>query len=374
MASNSAFSSIKFLCLQKVKFFMLNSAVENDQRDWAGELNNLAYAFGGPKIKGQIKASPEDFCVTEQLEVVPSGVGEHYWLHISKIKCNTDRLAKELAKFANVAPRDVGYSGMKDFFAVTEQWFSIWLPGVEPPNWREFDYPGVTINRIERHGRKIKRGTHKSNLFKIQIRDVDGAIDSFMEVVELIKIHGVPNYFGSQRFGRNANNMNQVLALFCGGRRPKNRSLYGLLLSAARSWVFNKIVSARVEQKSWQTLLAKEPACLDGSNSVFISDAASDETQRLAAMDIHPSAPMWGQGSERLMNSAPALHDWELDVILGEQKLCDGLENARLEYRRRSIRSRVRNMHAVANDKGLALSFELQRGQFATSVLRELVK
>ena len=353
---------------------MSNNVADNHQRDWTGELNNLAHAFGGPKIQGQIKVCPEDFRVAEKLEIIPSGAGEHYWLHISKTKWNTDQVAKELAKFAKVARRDVGYSGLKDFFAVTEQWFSVWMPGAKPTNWGDFDHPGLTINRVERHTRKIKRGMHKNNCFEIQIRDLHGSVESFMQTIERIKTEGVPNYFGSQRFGRNSDNMNQALALFNEGKKPKNRTLTGLLLSAARSWIFNQIVSARVDQQSWQTLMKREPACLEGSNSMFISDAAPEETHRLAAMDIHPSAPMWGRGSERLMNDSPALHQWELGVIMDEQSLCDGLERANLEYRRRSIRSNVRNLHAELNQDGVALSFELPRGQFATSVLRELVQ
>ena len=94
---------------------MSNNVADNHQRDWTGELNNLAHAFGGPKIQGQIKVCPEDFRVAEKLEIIPSGAGEHYWLHISKTKWNTDQVAKELAKFAKVARRDVGYSGLKDF-------------------------------------------------------------------------------------------------------------------------------------------------------------------------------------------------------------------------------------------------------------------
>ena len=348
--------------------------MENHQRDWIGELNNLSYAYGGPKIHGQIKARPEDFRVIENLDVVPSGAGEHDWLHIRKIKCNTDQVAKELAKFAKVARRDVGYSGMKDFFADTQQWFSVWLPGAEQPNWSNFDLPGVTINQVERHARKIKRGTHKSNYFEIQVSDIEGSLESLMHTIELIENQGVPNYFGSQRFGRDAGNMNQVLAMLNGGKRPKNRNLSGLLLSAARSWVFNKVASARVEQQSWQRLMEREPACLDGSNSVFISDAAVDQTQRLMAMDIHPSAPMWGQGSERFMLDSQSLHDWELRVLTSERELCDGLVRAKADYRRRSIRSYARNLRAQINHRGVLISFTLQRGQFATSVLRELVQ
>ena len=348
--------------------------VMNDSpRDWQSELSKLAIAHGGPKVNAQIKARPEDFRVLENLQVVPSGAGEHYWLHISKTKRSTDQVAKELAKFTKVSHRDVGYSGIKDFFAITDQWFSVWMPGAESPDWNSFDLPGVRINKITQHARKIKRGTHKSNFFEVQISGIDGTADAILQTVELIKEQGVPNYFGPQRFGNNADNMNQVMTFFNSGKRSKNRNLHGLLLSSARSWIFNKIVSARVEQGSWQSLLANEPACLAGSNSMFISENAEDEIERLLSMDIHPSAPMWGRNSERLMLDSKTVHDWELEVIANEQKLCHGLERAGLEYQRRPIRSHVRNLSAKRNDRGVVLSFELQRGQFATSVLRELV-
>ena len=119
------------------------------------------------------------------------------------------------------------------------------------------------------------------------------------------------------------------------------------MLSAARSWVFNKVVSARVEQDSWQSLLDNEPACLDGSNSIFISDADAAQEQRLKALDIHPSAPMWGQGAEKLMSESQSLHTWELGVVAQEQTLCDGLERVKLDYRRRSIRSTVRSLDCL---------------------------
>jgi len=232
----------------------------------------------------------------------------------------------------------------------------------------------VSVIEVTRHVRKIKRGTHKTNSFEIQISSINGSLVPVMQTLEKIKSQGVPNYFGPQRFGRNADNMNQALSILSGGKRPKNRNLHSLLLSAARSWLFNKVVSARVEQDSWQTLLTNEHACLDGSNSLFISDGANDQELRLASMDIHPSAPMWGQGHQRIMINSPDMHNWELGVLAREHALCEGLERARLDYGRRAIRSHVHNLSTHVNERGIILNFELQRGQFATSVLRELVQ
>ena len=91
------------------------------QVDWLAQFKELAYAYGSPEVVGVIKQSPEHFMVTEVMDIEPSGEGEHYWLDITKMRLNTDAVAKSLARFSGVSNRDVGYSGMKDFHAVTRQ-------------------------------------------------------------------------------------------------------------------------------------------------------------------------------------------------------------------------------------------------------------
>jgi len=168
-----------------------------------------------------------------------------------------------------------------------------------------------------------------------------------------------------KRFGRNADNMRQAVDFFSGDKKIKNRNLKGILLSSARSWLFNQVVSARVSQGSWQQLQKHEPANLHATNSVFQTSGDSEETHRLTEFDIHPTAPMWGSGMDEIMMACP-----------------DGLEHARLDYQRRALRSVVKHMdwsiapkldRAGLMNNCLILSFELIRGQFATSVLRELV-
>ena len=61
--------------------------------NWNELLTKLSYANGKPLVRGVLKSLPEDFKVTELMEVVPSGDGEHYWLDISKVKCNTEQVA-----------------------------------------------------------------------------------------------------------------------------------------------------------------------------------------------------------------------------------------------------------------------------------------
>ena len=359
---------------------MPNSDLLMDQSvDWLGALDNLAYANKRPQLKGILKSLPEDFQVTEMMEVEPCGEGEHYWLDVSKVKCNTEQVAKALAKFAHVSNRDVGYSGMKDFFAQTRQWFSVWKPKGGQPAWQEFSLEGVTIHRVEKHVKKIKRGTHAANKFRIVVRQIEGDLEELETRLIKVKEQGVPNYFGPQRFGRNGDNMQQAVDLFAGNKKIKSRHLRGILLSAARSWLFNEVVSGRVKDNSFLRLNENEPTNLHGSNSVFKSVGDGNEVKRLADLDIHPTAPMWGKGGQQFMQdySASSLFDWEQNLMSPLSLLQEGLEQANLDYQRRSIRSIATNLQwsyeAINGETDLVVSFDLIPGQFATSILREIV-
>ncbi|MGK0376166.1 MAG: tRNA pseudouridine13 synthase [Arenicella sp.] len=357
------------------------------QVDWLAQLNRWAYAYGEPAVSGLVKQSPEHFIVTEMMDVEPSGEGEHYWLDITKTRLNTDAVAKSLARFSGVANRDVGYSGMKDFHAETRQWFSVWRPKGDALDWSKYELIGVQVNQVVKHSRKIKRGTHKTNHFQIRIvglaavdnsatLDVSAALDQRLAQIQKA---GVPNYFGAQRFGRGANNLPQALAMFAGKKRVKDRNLRGILLSSARSWLFNSVVSARVNAATWQSLYVGEPANLNGSNSVFSVVDLVAETERLNLLDIHPSAPLWGEQNEINKidgNTSMSAELLELETLaMADYSLLQqGLENARVEYQRRALRLVPIGLTWEHDNGDLCLTFELQRGQFATSILRELVR
>jgi len=351
--------------------------------DWQNELANLAYAQAKPSISGLIKAHAEDFCVTEVMDVELAGSGEHVWLRVRKQECNTDQVAKALARFASVSYRDVGYSGMKDYFAVTEQWFSVWRPKGKPLNWDEFNHQGVQILEYGHHFRKLKRGMHHANRFEITIRHLKSLAQGSQNIknelnARCLKIseQGVPNYYGAQRFGRQAGNLNKARTMMVEGQRIKDRGLRGLLLSSARAWLFNVVVSERVKANTWQQLLAGEPANLSNSNSVFISSETGyeqDQQQRLSNFDIHPTGPLWGRGVDKLMNQENQITKIENESLSKYSEFCVGLEKAGLEYQRRALRMRPNNFQWQINSDQLSLRFELGKGQFATSVLREIV-
>ena len=106
-------------------------------------------AHGAPLLAAQIRRHPEDFQVTEELGWELSGEGEHDYLYVEKSGANSQWVAKQLAQFANVPLKDVGFAGLKDRHAVTRQWFSV--PRWNAPDWSSFEVAGVRIDRCERH-------------------------------------------------------------------------------------------------------------------------------------------------------------------------------------------------------------------------------
>jgi tRNA pseudouridine13 synthase len=333
-------------------------------------MNRLAW--GTPVARGRLRVRPEDFRVVERLGHGPDGEGEHLWLWAEKRNRNTVDVARDLARAAGVHPRQVSFAGLKDRIAATAQYFSIHLPGQDDPDWRDWAIEGVTIERAERASRKIRRGRLEGNDFRLVIRDLAGDHEAIAERLTIIAESGVPNGFGVQRFG--GNNLGRARALFAGKmRRSPSRNKRGFYLSAARSYLFNRILSQRIDDGSWNQLIDGDVAMLDGSQSFFSPDLSDKETQqRLQALDIHPTGPMVGLGEPPVHGAVAEL---EAALCAEEAELVTGLERFRLEHQRRALRMRVAGLRwSLPADDELVLEFSLGQGSYATSVLRELME
>ena len=328
-------------------------------------------AHGVPLFPAALKSEPADFVVTELLGFDPDGDGEHDLLWIEKTGTNTDWLARQLAKHAGIPARDVGYCGLKDRQAITRQWFSVRRPGRDGTDWDAFSLDGVRVLETHRHLRKLRIGSHRGNAFEILLRTDDppdaGALAGRLE---RIAESGVPNYFGEQRFGRDGGNLQMAAEAFA-GRRRMDRKRRGLAFSSARSFIFNEILDQRVADGTWNNLIPGDRAELDGSASVFEVDQPDELLiERCAAMDIHPTATLWGDGAPLTTEDAAAV---EQKIADRYAELCQGLVDARVDAGQRRLRMRVAKIDADVPDGGVLLAFELGRGEYATTLLREIV-
>ncbi len=335
-------------------------------------VQDLPQAHGGPAARGRVRAVPEDFRVWELPNWAPDGEGEHLLLLVRKRDANTHWVGGRLAAFAGIPGRDLSYAGMKDRCAVTEQWFSLRMAGRPEPDWDAFALEGVEILERVRHRRKLKRGALRGNRFRLLIRELQGDRGPLEKLLLRVAAHGVPNYFGEQRFGREDDNVAQARALFSGQGPRLDRHKRGLLLSAARSHLFNQLLARRVEAATWDQLLDGDVMVLDGRRACFAL-TAEDETAapRLAALEIHPTGPLWGQGESMATGTAGAL---ESAVAAADPELCAGLERAGLDQERRALRLVPSDLSwRFPEPDQLELAFSLPAGAYATVVLRELL-
>lgn len=331
----------------------------------------LPYAYGKPPNTGQIKLHPEDFTVDEILAAPLSQDGEHCYLRIEKVGENTEHVAQRLARFADVPLLSIGYAGLKDRQAQTRQWFSVGLAGKPEPDWSAFASSTIRIVDTARHRQKLRRGDLRGNRFRITVRSFTGPTEAIEERLTLIERHGVPNYFGPQRFGHQGANLKSAEEWLLGRRHVRSRHHRSLYLSAARSYLFNRILARRVENGSWHRLLPGD---------VLMGDSDDRPTRRwpepaalaeqLAALTLHPAGTLWGRGEP--LPAGEALAN-EQSALSGCEALCRGLEKAGLQRAMRALRVAVTELSWQFTDPtALELGFVLAPGAYATSVLREV--
>jgi tRNA pseudouridine13 synthase len=331
--------------------------------------SDLARAWGGAVGTGRIRECPEDFEVEEVLGFEPGGGGEHAWLYVRKRGANTADVAAALARRAGVEPRHVGFSGRKDRNAVTSQWFSVHLPGRDDPDWSaglgDLD---CVIETVCRGPRKLRTGVHRANRFRLRVRGVDAAIDAVERRLEQVRYGGFPNYFGPQRFGRGGENLHRARRALA---QPGRRRVPGIQISAARSWLFNRVLDQRVRDGTWCRALPGDALMLAGSRSMFACDERDATAQeRLDRGDLDVTGPLWGHG-ELPVGAAVAAR--EADWLADEGELRAGLERIGARADRRPLRAPAHELAWSGNEEELELCFVLPRGAFATSLLREVL-
>lgn len=328
------------------------------------------YLHGQPESTAVIRSCPEDFQVIENLGFEPEGEGEHVFLYIRKTGENTDWVARQLANFAQISPRDVSYAGKKDRHAVTEQWFCAKFPIKRNLNWKLFGGDSIQVLNAVRHPRKLRLGTLKGNRFRLRLRQVSN-LSALEKRIELISASGVPNYFGEQRFGNDFGNLEKGIALLKGEYQERQRHKKGMYISAVRSWLFNQLLSMRIEQGLWDTLLKGDALMLAESHSCFVADEIEPELMtRLVNSEVNLTGPMWGKGE---MLAGLDAENWERSQSDNWKEIKGLLEQLSLKQERRSLRLKPAKMKfEPISDTECWIEFELPAGAFATSVLREI--
>ena len=303
----------------------MNGTAESRGAPWHDERFNTR--LPRPDVGASIKRNASDFVVRERLCYAPAGLGEHVYLDLTKAHANTSWVASQIAKYAEVRLQDVGYAGRKDRHAVTRQWFSVYLPR-RNPEWSELKIKNVDLHQITRHRRKLRRGEIDANEFQLLIH-----LDSLVERDEIearlaqVRSEGFPNYFGSQRFGRGLHNLERADRLLRAGLRQGGDR--GMLISAARSWLFNCYLSGRLASGK-----------VSGAGPLY----GKSRDPQAGESSLKPIYAAWVKGLRKL------------GVRVGERQLLVVPEALTWRFRR----------------EALELQFELASGSYATSMLNEI--
>ncbi|EGT4300609.1 tRNA pseudouridine(13) synthase TruD [Cronobacter sakazakii] len=335
------------------------------------DFNTLRWLHGQPQGQGRLKASPSDFQVVEDLGFAPDGDGEHLLVRIRKTGCNTRAVADALAKFLGIAAREVSFAGQKDKYAVTEQWLCARLPGKEMPAMRAFTLEGCEVLEFARHRRKLRLGALKSNRFSLVLRDITHR-DEIEQRLGLIGEKGVPNYFGPQRFGRGGSNIYQAKRWAQTGQPPRERNKRGFALSAARSLMFNTLVSERLQRFGVNQVMDGDALQLAGRGSWFVAtpEELTDLQARVDNGELLITAALPGTGDWGTQRAALA---FEQTTLADETELLTLLTREKVEAARRAMLLFPRELRwQWQDDATLEVSFWLPAGSFATSVIREL--
>lgn len=346
----------------------------------ADSFDSLPRAFELSPGVGRFRELPEDFRVDELEMTEPTGDGQHVWLNVEKMCSNTEWVARELANLAGVRVRDVGYAGMKDRYAITTQWFSVDLQGRPEPDWGRLCDGGFIVKKVTRHRRKLRRGELRGNRFRIRLRGFGSQNSKWLSKrMEVLSRHGLPNYFGPQRFGVRGSNLERAREVFRGSALP-SRYLLGIYLSAARAQLFNMLLSARVKLGVWAVVVPGDAVLSPHNARAFLHHRCREAREgRLESLvfsgSLHPSGPLWGRGLPPSVGYARAL---ELRAVELSAELRAGLESYFVGHDRRSLRVML-NAPAVTwmhppNGDDVVVEFSLSKGAYATAVLRELAR
>ena len=329
----------------------------------------LNYLLGTPQQTGRLKAEFADFIVREELGYPLAGEGEFVAVKVRKTNANTLFVGEQLAKFVGISVKNMSYAGLKDRHAVTEQWFCLHLAGKETPDFSTFECEGMEILEVTRHNRKIRTGALEGNHFELLLRDVVETDELKQRLNQLQEI-GFPNYFTEQRFGRDGHNLTQAQRWASGEISVKDRKKRSFYLSAARSEVFNLVVSQRITDHQMQTVLLGDYLQLAGSNSFFEVKAEDlvQSQQRLDENDVLLTAPLIGENSLEQNGN-----EREKAIVAQHENLISLMKKERMNTARRAMLCKPQDLRWQFEPEGLRITFFLNSGSYATGLVRELI-
>jgi tRNA pseudouridine13 synthase len=326
-----------------------------------------------------IRARLEDFVVEELPAYESDGRPGHLLLTLTKRGLSSEDALRELARQLRVPRVELGLAGLKDRDAVTSQRVSV--PDRAAEALRSFSHPRIELGEPQPHSHKLRRGHLRGTRFVLTIRQLAVAPDEAERRAtakfERIAREGLRNYYGRQRFGKDARNLEPGLAALA-GKGPR-RGKADLVVSAGQSALFNAYLATRAERGLLGRVLLGDILQKRETGGMFECRDPDEDQRRLDAGELSITGPMFGSKMRRPSADTPAAK-LELEMLT-----LAGLAPAKLDKLGRKVPGARRQLliwpkQVAVNQApdvdglgpGLELHFVLPPGSYATVLIREL--
>ncbi len=324
-----------------------------------------------PGTGGTIRTEVTDFKVVELPVYKPEGKGSHAYALVEKQNLTTQDIVNFLTNLG-VAEKSIGVAGLKDKHAITIQWFSV--PKAHLKAFKELDdFEGVRVLETSLHKNRLGLGHLFGNHFNIHIRKPQAeALEKARAILDHLQTKGTPNYFGPQRFGRFGGNAIDGYKLLRGEEVPGGYRLKRFFISALQSFLFNHLLKIRIERDLFDKLLLGDWAKKHNTGGMFVVKDLK-ELPRATNLEISAVLPLYGK-KVRLSDSQAGVFEREILENFGLRWLDFANNPLSLRGSRRITRIIPKEVSLEPSQEGYWLDFDLPKGAFATSVLREVMK
>jgi tRNA pseudouridine13 synthase len=334
------------------------------------------------RLCGRIKVEPEDFVVEELPAYLPSGEGEHLFLWIEKRDVSAEYLTGLLSRTLGISRDAIGTAGQKDRRAVTRQWVSV--PGEVESRLSALDELAsqglVKVLSSARHRNKLRTAHLVGNRFSILVRTEDPqALATATRIAERVRVEGVPNRYGDQRFGIGDSTLAWGRDLLTGARSAREiephrrRSFLRFALSAVQSDLFNAVIQLRENQGSLRCVLTGDVLQVIASGGCFLTEDPAVDQARVDSREIIPTGPMFGVKMKSPAGDALVLEQQVLSGSGVEMKHFEAFSQL-MPGARRALVVYPSEVEVVADPLGVRVAFSLPPGAYATTVLEEFVE
>lgn len=307
----------------------------------------------------QIKQIPDDFVVKELSELKFKEKGSYSYYLLKKIEYTTVAACNLVAEKLRIKPKYINFAGTKDKKAVTEQFISI-----QNGPKKDLKLKDIELKFLGKGDERLNLGKLQGNAFEITVRNLDK--------VNVSRIEKIPNYFDEQRFGKNKNNhiigkhiikkqfkeaCEQIPELgdyleekpndYVGALRSLDKQVLRMYVHAYQSWLWNKTAEQLIKEEKKNNI--KLPILgfeteLEGNLLKIIKPILEAEKLSLRDFIIRQIPELSNGGTERDLFA-------EVKNLKINKPEADELNNGK---------------------KKVKISFELQKGSYATIVIKEL--